>query len=197
MPGERPWFDGGDCPECGGPTLTDTAETERWCAFNGSVRAGGPSCWWSSLMPPEEAMDAPLTPEEEARAKASMRRIGDKLMGEPCPAGHPAACLDAAGACRWCAEVAEARLRLAIWSGEGVPEGWTAAADGVPSIERDLGDLTAEVYADGRWLIWRDLRDDLAPGVVVEDHPGPRETTEALRAAEAWLRLLAGVPDGR
>lgn len=85
------------------------------------------------------------------------------------------------------AELAETRLRLAIWSGEGVPEGWEAAADGDPYIVRTVGKRRARVAPDGRWDAIGTTLD--GPGRRV--HPDPRPVLEALAAAEAWLAGVA------
>lgn len=209
------------CPRCGASTLVDE-EGHRWCAYIGGEtdapcswgldsldrgsREADVAAWRKRRGIPDPAETRVLAACEEVGYGRVMQVVSDAWRAkdpigafaygpcygslEPHGFGTPLDLLVAWE--RLTADLAETRLRLAIWSGEGVPEGWSAAADGVPSIERDLGDLTAEVYADGRWLIWRDLRDDLAPGVVVEDHPGPRPVLTACAEAEAWRREQEG-----
>lgn len=96
------------------------------------------------------------------------------------------------------AALAEQSALLALWSsGEAgtLPDGWTCAADRVPSLERDLGRLTAEVDAGGGWFIWRDLKDPDDDAEVLERHPGPRPILTACAEASERLEQL-GVEHG-
>lgn len=243
------------CPRCGASTIHDADTGARWCSWIGGDTDA--PCTWG--------LGESDRGSREADRKAWRQKHG---IPDPCPAGHPAACLDAAGACRWCAEVArltadvtrlaeasrvcdtpgcvaavvrrddgsrrcaaghatrwvdaadlaaltesyagysakaetriaaleaevaETRLRLAIWSGEGVPEGWEAEADGVPSIRRIVGRRAVRVgLEDGPyWEGWTVERDPL------EDGAGCASALDALRAAEAWLKQQARKGRGR
>lgn len=91
------------------------------------------------------------------------------------------------------ADLAEARLRLAIWSGEGVPEGWEAAADGEPYLVRRRGEwaVTLDPLADGgaAWAGWWRLGE--CERCEEREYQRTATVTEALAAAEAWLAGVA------
>ena len=86
----------------------------------------------------------------------------------------------------------ELRLRLAIWSGEGVPSGWEAAADGYPYLVRRRGEWAVTIDPQARigfaWAGWWRLGEDDCAEQVIES---AATATEALAAAEAWLAAVA------
>jgi hypothetical protein len=91
------------------------------------------------------------------------------------------------------ADLAELRLRLAIWSGDDVPEGWTADADGTPHLRQRAGDRVVRLGYDGDeeptawWEGWRDRC-----GTFPTDGSRCPTVTAAKAEAEAWLANQKG-----
>jgi len=92
-------------------------------------------------------------------------------------------------------QLAEARARLAVWSGEGVPEGWRAIADGEPYLTRRDGPWRVDVDPRGGWSGWRD-DDPIGDGYIEIVHESDAGSVlAALAEAEAWLaRVAVGLP---
>ena len=88
--------------------------------------------------------------------------------------------------------LAEASARLAVWSGEGVPEGWRAVADGEPYLTRRAGPWRVDVDPYGEWSGWRD-DDPIGDGYIEIVHESDAGSVlAALAEAEAWLAARAG-----
>lgn len=139
---------------------------------------------------------APALAAEVERLRAENDRLWEQIRSRPplCCAGSTALMLEWEGrAARLRADLAEARLRLAIWSGEGVPSGWEAAADGEPYLVRRRGAwaVTLDPHrGDTRvsWVGWHRLGTEDGGAVL---RVGQATATEALAAAEAWLAAVA------
>jgi hypothetical protein len=86
----------------------------------------------------------------------------------------------------------EERARLAVWSGEGVPEGWRAIADGEPYLTRRAGPWRVDVDPYGEWSGWRD-DDPIGDGYIEIVHESDAGSVlAAIAEAEAWLAARVG-----
>lgn len=145
----------------------------------------------------KEAYEDAVTPAcrvlvaEVERLRAENGRLWEQIRSRPplCCAGSTALMLEWEGrAARLRADLAETRLRLAIWSGEGVPDGWEAAADGYPYLVRRRGEWAVTIDPQARigfaWAGWWRLGEDDCAEQVIES---VATATEALAAAQAWL----------